>query len=556
MFSQIKKFFFLFFISTNLFGELSFSTVTQLSDNHNVGHPQIASYEKNVYAIWEEYDGSFFRIRTAYSNDNGETWNNPISTPTADGTPYLSPQGILSDLPKIAACGQYVYAIWERGAYPSTRLIQTAYSDDGGAHWYYPDSTPTGTTSPTLSPSGFSEYSNIACSGEYVSAVWCTDTAGHYLAQTAYSEDHGQTWHYPDSTPIGTDTPILSSYNAQDSAIAAYGEYIYATWDFDDTLIQTAYSDDHGQNWYYPDSTPTGTTTPNLSTSGGADFPQIAAYGEYAYAVWEKSDGTGHEKIQTAYTADHGQTWHYSNSTPADTGTPDLSNSGESAQVCDIAAYGEYAHSIWCRSNGTIDIVQVAYTANHGQDWFYPTSTPTGSTPNISPLTEDTRLPCISAYQGNAYAAWMEYGNETQVAYSNDHGVTWEYPEITPPGTTTPIISNSGNEPAIASYGHYTYVIWRESDGIYVSAGKGFSVSYKKIIKNLLLQIDNTNHLFWNPVSNAIAYKVYYNSLSNLVYEGNHTSYYHHGSKTPDLYYVTYINNMGIESDPVEVFIE
>jgi hypothetical protein len=113
-----------------------------------------------------------------------------------------------------------------------------------------------------------------------------------------------------------------------------------------------------------PTTTPADDGTPNLSDSGEPAFePQIAtsSTGKYVYATWYRSDGTN-SRIQVAISSDYGITFSDPTTTPADDGTPNLSDSGEIAYAPQIATSGtgQYVYAIWRGYDGTDNRIQVA----------------------------------------------------------------------------------------------------------------------------------------------------------------------------------------------------
>jgi hypothetical protein len=72
------------------------------------------------------------------------------------------------------------------------------------------------------------------------------------------------------------------------------------------------------------------------------------------------------------------------------------------------------------------------------------------------------------------------------------------------------------------------------------------------------LQNDNVVELFWDEIVGAKSYKVYFNSLSNPVYNGVENRFFHHGVNVKDVktYYLTWIDVNDVESAPVEIVVQ
>ena len=363
----------------------------------------------------------------------------------------------------------------------------------GNVNFSNPTSTPVGTTPPNLSDPGDNALEpeiGVDSSGRYAYANWKRFDGSKFVIQVAISSDFGQTWQDPTSTPTGT-TPNLSepgcTSDEPDLTTDASGRYVYAIWDREEafiTIIQVAISSDFGVTWTNPTTTPSGTTTPNLSDSGQpADHPHIVTdnSGRYVYAIWYRNDGIN-DIIQVAISSDFGVTWANPTTTPSGTTTPNLSDSGQTAIDPQIVtdSSGKYVYAVWQRSNGIEDIIQIAISSDFGQTWQDPTSTPPGTTtPNLSGsggTAVETQV--ITDSSGRyVYVVWDRVngsGNPIiQIAISSDFGVTWQNPSSTPPGTTTPNLSDPGPPGGTAlvpfastdSTGRYVYVIWNRSDG-------------------------------------------------------------------------------------------
>ncbi len=447
-----------------------------------------------IYAMWKRFDGSNFISQVAISSDFGQTFQDPVSTPTGT-SPNLSEPGGTSDEPDITtdASGRYIYAIWDRDEAAIT-IIQVAISSDFGQTWQDPTTTPPGTTTPNLSDSGQpADHPHIVTdnSGRYVYATWFRNDGIDDIVQVAISSDFGQTWQDPTSTPSDLGTPNLS-----DSGQTAFephivtdssGKYVYVIWQRSngtEDIIQIAISSDFGKTWQDPTTTPPGTTTPNLSVSGAqADEPQVTtdSSGRYVYAVWDRVNGSGNEIIQIAISSDFGQTWQNPTSTPPGTTTPNLSDPGPPGGEAEepfvtTDSTGRYIYVTWFRNDGTDTRIQVAISHDFGQTWQNPVSTtPGNTTPNLSDSGGSAAHGRIIVDNSGRYlqTVWhrVNGGNNTiQVAISSDFGQTWQDPTTTPPGTTTPnlsILGAAADHPhtIMNSTGAMTYVVWFRSDG-------------------------------------------------------------------------------------------
>jgi hypothetical protein len=486
------------FISLSLFADVDFSNPTStppgttppnLSDPGQYAiNAQITtnSTGRYVYAVWQRFDGNFCVVQVAISSDYGVTISDPTSTPPNTTSPNLSNSSRDASLAQITtnSTGKYVYATWLRFC-GSNDVVQVAISSDYGDTWESPTSTPSG-ISPNLSVGGkpaFCPQITTDATGQYVYATWLRFGGSHNIVQVAISSDYGVSWKDPTSTPAGT-SPNLSveGMPADNPYITtdATGQYVYAIWkrfNSSQYVIQVAISSDYGNTWENPTSTPTG-TSPNLSVAGKpANNPYITtdATGQYVYAVWERFDGS-YYIIQVAISSDYGDTWGNPTSTPVGTTTPNLSVSGKNAFYSRIAtdATGRYVYAVWQRFDGFGDVIQVAISSDNGDTWTNPTSTPTGTSPNLSVSGFDA---CNARVVTNAtgqyvYTVWQRYDGSKyiiQAAVSLDNGNTWGDPTSTPTGNS-PNLSSPGQEaylPQISTddAGEYTYASWEIMDG-------------------------------------------------------------------------------------------
>jgi hypothetical protein len=525
MLSFLKKLPLIFFVVTlSASDNFFYPTETpggtpNLSDGEeNADTPQIAKSGTGqyVYAIWlRRNDGINNIVQVARSSDYGVTFSDPTETPADDGTPNLSDSGKEAFEPQIATddTGEHVYAIWRR--YDGTNtIIQVAISSDYGVT--FSDPTATGEGTPNLSESGKDAwYPQITTSGtgQYVYAIWKIYISGKDYIQVVTSSNYGETFSTP--TTISGDFSSRPQIATDDT-----GEHVYAIWqryDGSGYRIQVARSTNYGAAFSPPSYTPADDGTPNLSDSGGyADNPQIVtdSTGQYVYAIWRRYDGSN-SRIQVARSYDHGDKFYYPTATPADDGSPNLSDSGEWALNPQIVtdSTGQYVYAIWSRYDGSNDRIQVAISSDLGDEFYYPTITPADDgPPNLSESGKDA-----------------------------------DFPQI---------VTNST--------GQYVYAVWEGSDGsndriqVAITTIVGLNPSFNKYLTRFLLQNDNVVELFWDEIVEAKSYKVYFNSLSNPVYKGVENRFFHHGVNVKDVktYYLTWIDVNDVESPPIEIVVQ
>lgn len=239
---------------------------------------------------------------------------------------------------------------------------------------------------------------------------------GGLSAGVSQADTISQSWLYPDSTPVGAATANLTdptgSFSQPDIALS--GNSAVALWINETSgigVIQAARSSNGGVTWVSPTTTPTG-APPALSASGQlSGEPQVAMSGNNAIAVWKRSDGSN-TIIQTAISADAGATWSNPTTMPGGLTSPNLSTSGQNATEPQIAIDGNNAVAIWLRNDGSAPVIQTALSADAGLTWSNPTTVP-GSliSPNLSATGAGylAYKPALAISGLNVVAAW--YGN-------------------------------------------------------------------------------------------------------------------------------------------------
>lgn len=400
------------FFSISSFASVNFSTPS--TTQSDLGTPNLSTFTANsfgslnpqitnangqyVYAIWQLFDpiAGFNYIQVGRSSNFGKDWVNPISTPPGTTTPNLT-SATNGSVPQITTdeTGKYVYEIWIKDFNLFT-TVQVALSWDFGQTWVYPTSTPSDLNTPNLSDSGGAtagvESPQITTSsdGSIVYAIWKWSLSGSEFIQVAISSDYGQTWVYPTSTPSDQGTPNLSNTVASGASgnqitTSSSGEFVYASWSWNPgagTFVQVAISSDFGQTWVYPTTTPPNTSSPNLSESGSDSYNNQMATdesGKYVYVVWQRGTFSG-DMVQLVISLDYGNTWGNPITTQSDLPSPYISLSGANNGKPQIAisSNGQYVYVVWSRTD-PVRVAQFTYSSDYGQNWSIANSTPAGS---------------------------------------------------------------------------------------------------------------------------------------------------------------------------------
>ena len=292
--------------------------------------------------------------------------------------------------------------------------------------------------------------------------------------------------------------------------IAAYGNNTYVVWQDNSTGnndVYFAYSNDEGSNFK---------STRNLSNnSGDSEFPQIAAYGNNTYVVWQ-DNSTGNNDVYFAYSNDEGSNFK---------STRNLSNNSGDSEFPQIAAYGNNTYVVWQdNSTGNYDIL-FKPSGSNGKGFK--------SVRQISNNSGDSEFPQIAAYGNNTYVVWQDNstGNyDILFKPSGSNGKGFKSPRN--------LSNNSGDSefPQIAAYGNNTYVVWQDnSTGNYDILFSG-SESNGKEFKNLrqisnnpgqsefpqIVAYDNKSYVVWNDVSE---------NETKILYKRGNLDKYRYGSE-------------------------
>jgi hypothetical protein len=140
----------------------TFNTSINLSNNNGSSTiPQLSSSGTNVYVTWMDTSLGNIEIFSAFSIDNGQTFNTSINLSNSPG---------LSQLPQITSSGDNVYVVWQDKT-PGIYDIFLASSNDKGQTF--------GSTINLSNNTGYSEYPQITSSGNNVYVVWSDNTPGN-----------------------------------------------------------------------------------------------------------------------------------------------------------------------------------------------------------------------------------------------------------------------------------------------------------------------------------------------------------------------------------------
>lgn len=476
MISKLKYIFLILVI--NLFSQINFSnplstngaapniTPNLSASDADYVFPQIVtdSTGKYVYAVWEKQ--STHGIQFSRSNDFGQTWS---SANLLSSSNSVTPQ-IATD-----ETGKYIYVTWVVLG-TGNNNVSVIVSIDYGNTWGVVKNVYT----PSILPSTQDAYVKTDSTGKNVYLVW-NEAGTPDAIKFVKSSDYGVNW---TTSSIVTLSGAINAHEEK-IQISDNGQNIYVIWWGVDDRIQFVYSHDYGSSFSLPIDIFLSVYT--------VSFPQIATSsdGKYVYAVWISNDGIN-DLIQFNFSSNYGVDWSDPATTPGD--SPYLSVNGQDSENPQIATSdsGKYVYATWSRkNNGTNTVIQVAISSDYGITWINPLST-TGTNhlpPNLS-IDNVNSLGCqltTNSSGRNVYAVWSSGApSNIQFAASLDYGASWLNPITTSLSTTSPNISQSGQnatgqEVATNVNGDKVYLIWnRKNDGTHdvIQVSDGINLPY------------------------------------------------------------------------------
>jgi hypothetical protein len=179
--------------------------------------PAIACWGNNVYVAWYDQRNGLLDVFVNASTDGGVTWRASDSRVDTD-----LPGAANSILPRIACCGNRVYATWY-DARSGMLDVYLNYSTDAGATWQASDirlnTDPAGVAS-SMTP-------EIACMGSNVYVVWSSDRNTGWDVYLNTSTDGGATWLASD---LRLDTDTAGADNSIMTQLACSGNRVFVVW--------------------------------------------------------------------------------------------------------------------------------------------------------------------------------------------------------------------------------------------------------------------------------------------------------------------------------------
>jgi hypothetical protein len=138
----------------------SFNTSINLSNNNGSSTiPQLSSSGTNVYVTWMDTSLGNIEIFSAFSIDNGQTFNTSINLSNSPG---------LSQLPQISSSGDNVYVVWQD---KTPGIYDILMRGNGGGVTF-------GSTINISNNTGSSQFPHISSIGKDIYVVWQDFTTG------------------------------------------------------------------------------------------------------------------------------------------------------------------------------------------------------------------------------------------------------------------------------------------------------------------------------------------------------------------------------------------
>lgn len=337
---------------------------------------------------------------SAQSSQSNVVFSSPVN---------LSNDAYNAQYPWVSTSGSNVYVAWTEEAHG----IYFRYSNNYGVTW-----TPSLTSAAERlsQKGGTTSYPVMEANGSNVYVAWTQtlSSGGNGEIFVATSNNYGVTFNTT-SAPTIELSVNLTAYTGDIPYIAAYGSDVYVIWHEVDTStaaesVWVSSSSNAGQKW---------TTALELDAkSGQADEPQIAAWGTYAYATWDRNGP------YFSYTSNNGLTW----STPVNLNPGSKTVPAGTTREPWISASGSNVYVTWNDNSGygtTLGDVYDPYimvSNNNGQTWNQNAPVK-GVKLNLMPNSSSSWEIQVQAVENTVYVVWRDH----TPAYTTNGGVLYMY---------------------------------------------------------------------------------------------------------------------------------
>src|SRR5919201_319069 len=362
----------------------TFGNIINLS--HNTGlssSPQIAAYNNNVYVVWQSSKAhGISNIDFRASKDNGTTFGNIIN---------LSHNTGLSSSPQIAAYNNNVYVVWQSNATRNSEIYFEKIvnvNNNNNKSYFIQKNLSSNKTASSVSP-------NIIVLENYVYVIWRGSKA-HGISNIDFraSKDNGTT--FGNIINLSHNTGLSSS-----PQIAAYNNNVYVVWQSNATRNSEIYfekivnvNNNNNKSYFIQKNLSSNKTASSVS-------PNIIVLENYVYVIWRGSKAHGISNIYFRASKDNGTTFGNIINLSHNTG---LSSSPQ------IAAYNNNVYVVW-QSNKGHGISNIYFRASKDNGTTF------GNIINLSHNTGLSSSPQIAAYNNNVYVVWQSNATRNNEIY-------------------------------------------------------------------------------------------------------------------------------------------
>ncbi len=341
------------------------------------------------------------------------------SSPSANvsfSTPVnLSADTYQAQYPWVSSSGSNVYVAWTEEAHG----IYYRYSNNYGESWNPPL---TSAATRLSEKGGTTSYPVMAANGSNVYVVWTQSltSGGDGEVFVASSNNYGVSF---STSELSVN---LTTYSSDIPYAAAYGNDIYIIWHAVATSnaaqsIWVSSSSNAGATWR--------TAVELDAKTGQGDEPQIAAWGTYAYATWDRNGP------YFSYTSNNGQSW----STPVNLNPGTKAVPAGTTREPWITAAGSNVYVTWNDNSGYGTTVTPApydpyimISTNNGQTWNQNANVPVkGVKWNLMPTSTSSWEIQDQAVGNSVYVFWRDHtpayttNGDILLMTSSNAGLTW-----------------------------------------------------------------------------------------------------------------------------------
>jgi len=329
--SSVRKWLLLLVSILLIFSSPTFGQNLIIQKTPSTGYqPQLHVFGKKIYYVWHEYEGPSRQIFTAEMNIDGTGWK---ATQRTFGR-------FDKVFPQIQVAKDKIYYVRQQPDETKNRQIWTMEMNLHGSGWKEVQRTNTPFDK---------QFPQLQVVGDKIYYTWNESDGKYRQIWTAQMNIDGSAW----KATKRTSTP----YDKFEPQLQVVGETIHFVWresDGSHFQIWTAIMDRDGPSWKAEKRTHTPFDKHN---------PQFTIYGNKIYFTWHEADGPDWRKakyqIWTAEMNLDGSGWQAQQRTfnPFDKYTPQLQ------------AFGNHIYYVWEESDGKYRQIWTAIANRDGSGW-------------------------------------------------------------------------------------------------------------------------------------------------------------------------------------------